>query len=156
MGIKVLKSRLQGDTLVLETSDGTASYDKRFLVAALLLQIARGDGRIEPEEAAQIIDLVEAHFNLGGAESLEIITRAMLELDEKPELLGMLMDLAPTFSDREKEDVALMGLKVVAADGRHEFDEMEMFNDTVNAMGISREIVHKAFDRYFAQTLPEL
>ncbi len=47
-----------------------------------------------------------------------------------------------------------MALKVIAADGRREVAEMEKFNQAVEAVNISPEIVHRAFDRYFAETLP--
>jgi len=73
---------------------------------------------------------------------------------DKPALANLLMDLAATISEREKEEIALMGLKVIAADGRREVSEMEQFNAAMNAMGISPEIVHRAFDRYFDQTMP--
>ncbi|MCP3994874.1 MAG: hypothetical protein GY722_07400 [bacterium] len=47
-----------------------------------------------------------------------------------------------------------MGLKVVAADGQRDVAEMEQFNRAVTAIGIFPEIVHRAFDRYFAETMP--
>ena len=47
-----------------------------------------------------------------------------------------------------------MGLKVVAADGRKDFEEMEQFKRAMDGIGISPEIVHRAFDRYFAETMP--
>jgi signal transduction histidine kinase len=47
-----------------------------------------------------------------------------------------------------------MALKVIAADGRREVAEMENFNQAVEGIGISPEIVHRAFDRYFAETMP--
>jgi uncharacterized tellurite resistance protein B-like protein len=154
MSSEILGSRLEGSSLVVETAGGTETYDSKFLVAAMLIDVARSSGQIEPEESSQIIDMLEAHFHIEGAESLELITRAMSEMDDKPELIGLLMGLAATLTDREKEDVAFMGLKVVAADGRRDFDEMEQFTKAMNAMGISPEIVHRAFDRYFAQTAP--
>jgi uncharacterized tellurite resistance protein B-like protein len=64
------------------------------------------------------------------------------------------LDLAPTLSNNDKLDVAVMGLKVVAADGQRHFSEMEQYNRAMGAMGISPEIVHQAFDRYFEQTSP--
>ena len=156
MSTEILGSRLRGSTLVVETSSGPETYDEKFLVAALLLNVARGNGLIEPEESGQIIDLLERHFNLAAAESLELVTRVMSELDDKPALIGLLMDLAPTLSRGEKENIALMGLKVVAADGRHDVAEMEKFRESMDALGIAPEIVHRAFDRYFAQTMPDL
>jgi hypothetical protein len=78
----------------------------------------------------------------------------MSELAEKPELAASLAELGQSLTDGDKEDIAVMALKVVAADGRREVGEMEQFNKAVAAIGISPEIVHRAFDRYFAETMP--
>ena len=150
----IFVSRLEGTKLIVETANGVKEYDAKFLVAALLVYIARGSGQIEPEESAQMIELIEGHFRLQSAQSLELITRAMTELTEKPELAEILIELATTLSDSEKEAIALMALKVVAADGHRHFEEMEQFNRAMEALQISPEIVHKAFDQYFAETLP--
>lgn len=151
---EILSSRLEGTKLIIETPDGVQTYDSQFAVAALLVFVARGSGRIEPEESAKMIELIEEHFHLQGAESLELITTAMSEMADKPTLVDLLTDLGPTLSDGDKEDIALMGLKVVAADGRRNVAEMEQFNRAMEAIGISPEIVHRAFDRYFAETSP--
>jgi hypothetical protein len=71
-----------------------------------------------------------------------------------PELGRLLIGLAPTLSDIDKEEIALMGLKVVAADGERRVEEMEQFSRAMEALEISPEIVHKAFDQYFAETMP--
>lgn len=150
----ILNSRLEGGRLIVETSQGIKSYDSQFLVAALLVFVARGSGQIEPEESAEMIELLEDYFHLQGAESLELLTTVIAELSDKPALGSLLADLGSSLSDAEKEDIALMGLKVVAADGRRHFDEMEQFNKVMASVGISPEIVHRAFDRYFAETRP--
>ena len=154
MSDDIIVSRLEGTKLIIETADGVEEYDSQFLVAALLIYIARGSGQIEPEESAQIIELIEEHFKLQGSESLELITRAMSEMIDKPELAELLTGLAPTLTDSDKEDIALMALKVIAADGHRDFAEMEQFNRAMEAIDISPEIVHKAFDQYFAETMP--
>jgi len=154
MSDTIKTTRLSGKELIVETSDGTEVYDAKFLVAALLIFVARGSGSIAPEESAKMIDLIEEHFKLQGAESLELLTRAMSELAEKPDLTDHLVELGRTLSDREKEDIAVMALKVIAADGRREVAEMEQFSIAVEAVGVSPEIVHRAFDRYFAETMP--
>lgn len=154
MSETIKTKRLEGTHLVVETREGTTTYDSRFLVAALLIYIARGSGTIEPEESAKMIDLIEEHFQMEGSESLELLTRAMSEMAENPELGQALIDLAPTLSDQDKEDIALMSLKVIAADGRRDVGEMEKFNEAVEALGISPDAVHRAFDRYFSETLP--
>lgn len=156
MGDDILVSRLEGNKLVVETGDEVTEYDSKFLIAAVLVYVARGNGQIEPEESARMIDLIEEHFKMQGPETLELLTRAISELDEEPELAPLLYDLGPTLSDTDKEDLALMGLKVVAADGKRHVAEMEQFNRAMEAIGVSPEIVHRAFDRYFAETMPGL
>ena len=154
MSDDIIVSRLAGSKLIVETADGVEEYDSQFLVAALLVYVARGDGEITPEESAQMIELIEERYHLQGAASLELITHAMNEMVDKPQLGLLLIDLVPTFSAAEKEDIALMALKVVAADGQRHFSEMEQFNRAMEAAGIAPEIVHRAFDRYFAETMP--
>ncbi len=154
MSDTIITSRLEGTTLVVETDTQTETYDSQFLVAALLIYIARGSGGIEPEETAKMLELIQGHFQLRGAESLELLTRAMSELAEKPELGKLLGELGRSLSDSDKEDIAVMALKVIAADGRRKVAEMEKFNEAVEAVGASPEVVHRAFDRYFAETMP--
>ena len=153
MSDTIITSRLEGTQLIVESDGKTETYDAQFLVAALLIFIARGSGRIEPEESAKMLDLIQEHFQLAGSESLELLTRAMSELAEKPELAELLTELGQSLSDDDKEDIAVMALKVIAADGRREVAEMEKFNQAVEAVGVSPEIVHRAFDRYFAETM---
>ena len=154
MNETIKTTRLEGNELIVETKHGTEVYDSKFLVAALLVYVARGSGRIEPEESARIIQLIRDHFNLQGSESLELITDAMAEMADQPALGGLLAELAPTLSDGDKEDIALMGLKVVAADGRRDVEEMEQFNRAMEAIAVPPEIIHRAFDRYFSETMP--
>ena len=53
-----LNSRVEDGKLIVETADGVEEYDSQFLVAAILMYIARGSGQIEPEESAKIIDMM--------------------------------------------------------------------------------------------------
>jgi len=155
MNDTIKSKRLEGTTLIIETRNGTETYDSQFIVAALLIFVAQSDGTIEPEESAKMIDLIEEHFHLQGSESLELLTRAMSEIAEKPELRQILADLGKSLSESDKEEIAVMALKVIAADGRRTVREMENFNQAVEAIGISPEIVHRAFDRYFAETVTD-
>lgn len=154
MSDTIITYRLENESLIVESKYGTETYDPQFLVAALLLYVARGSGTIEPEESSAMLELIEEHFDLAGADSLQLLTRAMSELSEKPELFKLIAELGQTLSDDEKEDIALMALKVIAADGRRDVAEMERFNRAVAAIEIPEATVHKAFDRYFSETLP--
>jgi uncharacterized tellurite resistance protein B-like protein len=154
MNQAIKSSRLEGTTLVVETESGTETYDSQFLVAALLVFIAQGGGAIEPEESTKMLELIQAHFHLHGSESLQLLMRAMSEMADKPELGELLTELGQTITDNDKEDIALMALKVIAADGRRQASELEKFNLVVEAIGTPAEVVHRAFDRYFAETMP--
>lgn len=150
----IVTSTLDGNVLVIETAEETRTYDSKFLVASLLIFVAQGSGQIEPEESAKMLDLITDHFKLQGAESLELLTRVMREMADRPDLVDSLAELGRTLSSEEKEEIALMALKVVAADGRRQVAEMEQFNAAMQAIEISPDIVHRAFDRYFAETMP--
>jgi uncharacterized tellurite resistance protein B-like protein len=155
MSDTIRTSTLRGNKLVVETKDGVRVYDYHFVAAALLIFVSRGSGTIEPEESAAMIELIREHFDLEGAESLDLLTRAMTEMAEDPDLGAELAKLGQTLAEAEKEDIAIMALKVIAADGKREFEEMEQFNLALEAIGAAPETVHRAFDRYFAETMPD-
>ena len=146
-----VEPRFEGTTLVIETSSGPESYDSQFLVAALLVFVAKGDGNISEKETEKMLQLVEDHFHLHSGESLALLSRAMADLAENPDLNSLLRDLSHILSPEEKEDIAIMLLKVIAADGQRDVDEMEMLNIAAEIIEISPEIRHSAFERYFAE-----
>jgi len=155
MSEKIFVSRLEGTKLIVETADGIEEYDTQFLVAGFLVFIARASGTIEPEESATMIELIEDHFQMQSAEALELISRAMSETAENPQLEDVWIEFASTLPDAEKGAVALMSLKVIAADGHREFVEMEEFKRAMEALQISPDIVRKAYDQFFEETLSE-
>jgi len=152
----VFISRIEGAKLVVDTADGEEEYDAKFLVAALLVYIGRSSGSIDSQESDKMIELLGEHFRIPGAEALEVITHAMHELDDKPQLIEAVLELESTSAAPEKEAMAIMSLKVIAADGRREFAEMEQFKQAMEALQISPEIVRKAFNQFFTETMPDL
>ncbi len=146
-----IEPRFEGTTLVIETSSGPETYDSQYLVAALLVFVAKGDGNISEKETAKMLQLVEEHFHLHSGESLALLTRAMAGLAENPDLDSLLRELSKLLTPEEKEDIAVMLLKVVAADDQRDVDEMEMLNIAAEVIDISAEARHRAFERYFAE-----
>lgn len=145
--------RIQGDALIIETQTTTEVYDAKYLVSALLVFVAKGDGEITSEETAEMLRLVSDHFDLQSSQSLELLTRAMADIAENPDFENLLKELAVLLNEIEKENVCLMMLKVVAADGRREVDELERFQRAATIIGISAETLHRAYDRYFEETM---
>jgi uncharacterized tellurite resistance protein B-like protein len=130
-------------------------HDGKLLVAGLLVFMARGSGRIEQQEADTMIALLSEYCEISGAEALELLQMAINELAEQPAAGAPLAERARSLSDERKEDLAYLALRVIAADGKREAAEMAQFNRAVEVAGIDPGIVHRAFDRFFAETMPE-
>ncbi len=152
MNEEPIDPRFEGNLLIIETSTETEVYDAQFLVAALLVYVAKGDGVITSQESERMLQLIGDHFHLRSAESLELLTRAMASIAENPDLDSLLRQLSTILSETDKEDVAVMMMKVLAADGRTDADEMEKMRAAGEIVGISARIMHNAYDRYFAET----
>jgi len=145
--------RFEGDALVIETQSATEVYDAKYLVAALLVFVAKGDGNISEPETAQMIDLVNEHFGLASSESLELLTNAMEDIADNPDFEGLLREMSKLLNLAEKEEVALMMLKVAAANGRKDAEEMETLRTAADIIDIPPDVLHRAYDRYFEETM---
>ncbi len=144
--------RLEGDMLLIETQDTTESYDAKYLVSALLVFVAKGDGTITRQETEEMLNLVNDHFGLQSSQSLELITNAMEDIADNPDFESLLRELSNLLNLWEKEEVALMMLKVAAADGRKDAEEMEKLRTAADIIEIPAETMHRAYDRYFEET----
>ncbi len=145
--------RIEGDELIIETVSGTESYDSKYLVAALLVFVAKGDGNISVKETQQMLALIEEQYQIASAESLALLTRAMADFAENPDMHNLLGEISSVLSREEKEDIALMLLKVAAADGRKDAEEMEKLSVAAEIIDIPADVMHRAYDRYFEETL---
>ena len=116
--------RIEGDELIIETQSRIEVYDSKYLLAGLLVFVARGDKTITANETQQMLALIEDEYKIPGAESLALLQRAIDDLAENPDMNSLLSDLSSVLSSDEKEDIAVMLLKVAAADGRKDAEEM--------------------------------
>jgi len=144
--------RIEGDELIIETQSRIEVYDSKYLLAALLIFVARGDKTITANETQQMLALIEDEYKIPGAESLALLQRAIDDLAENPDMNSLLSDLSSVLSSDEKEDIAVMLLKVAAADGRKDAEEMEKLQIAAEIMSIPPEVMHNAYDRYFEET----
>jgi uncharacterized tellurite resistance protein B-like protein len=144
-------TRFEGTQLIVETGSEREVYDAQFLVAALLVSIANSDGEISAIETEKMLQLVGEHFELRSSESLELLTGAMESLAENPDLTTILKELASILTSVDKEDVALMMFKVVAADGREGAEEMDTLNAAAAMIGIPPGSLQTARARFFAE-----
>ena len=144
--------RIEGDELIIETQSRIEVYDSKYLLAGLLVFVARGDKTITANETQQMLALIEDEFQIPGAESLALLQRAIDDLAENPDMNNLLSELSAVLSPDEKEDIAVMLLKVAAADGRKDAEEMEKLQIAADIMSIPPEVMHNAYDRYFEET----
>lgn len=144
--------RQDGEELIIETQNRTETYDAKYLVAVLLVFVAKGDGTISAAETQEMMTLIEAQFQMSGAESLALLTRAISDIAENPDMSGLLGEISAVLSVGEKEDIAVMLLKLVAADGRKNAEEMEKLRLAGEVMKIPDDAMHRAFDRYFEES----
>lgn len=144
-------TRFEGTKLIVETGSKKDVYDAKYLVAALLVSIANSDGEISAIETQKMLQLVGEHFELRSSESLELLTGAMEDLAENPDLTEILKELASILTSADKEDVAVMMYKVVGADGMETPEEMETLAAAAEMMGMLPESLRKARQRYFAE-----
>jgi uncharacterized tellurite resistance protein B-like protein len=149
-------SRIEGDELISETQGDTETYDAKYLVAVLLVYVAKGDGTISTAEGQEMMALIEDQYGISGAESLALLTRAISDIAENSDMSSLLREIGAVLGEAEKEHIAVMLLKLVAADGRKNAEEMGKLHTAGDMMGISEEAMHRAFDRYFeeSQVLP--
>jgi uncharacterized tellurite resistance protein B-like protein len=148
-----INPRFEGSTLVIETNNETETYDSQFLVAALLVYVAKGDGTISTSETEEMLQAIGRHFHLQSAQSLELLNRAIAGLADNPDLEGLLRQLSSILTADDKREIALMMLKVAAADGRKDAAEMEKLHIAAEIIDIPPEVLHQAFDDYFAETM---
>jgi uncharacterized tellurite resistance protein B-like protein len=149
---KPKEPRFEGDQMIIETQSATEVYDARYLFAALLVLVAKGDGTISDRESAEMVELLNDYFGISSAESLSLLTNAMEDAAENPDFEGLLRDISTLLSEAQKEEAAVMMLKVVAVDGRKDAEEMEKLRRAADVIEIPPDTLHRAYDRYFEET----
>ena len=142
--------RIESDEPI--TEDGAEIYDAKYLVAVALVFVAKGDGNISGPESGEMVELISNHFDIRRSQSLELLTIAIEDLAVNPGLKDLINELSNLLNDAEKEEIALMMLKVVAADGRKDAEEMSQLRRAAEVIEIPAETLHRAFDRYFEET----
>jgi uncharacterized tellurite resistance protein B-like protein len=142
---------LEGERLVVKSAPRNSFFDPRFLIAALLEHVARGDGVICDSEARAMIDLVADHFELDKSRAEQKFTHALALYSKNLDLATVGSLLRQILSPSEREEIVVMLLEVIAADGRQGSDELAALDEVADALAINPEERHAGFARYFEQ-----
>jgi uncharacterized tellurite resistance protein B-like protein len=140
---------LEGDKLVVSVAPRGSFFDPRFLVAALLDHVARGDGSVCDAEAKAMISLVANHFGLDTSVARHKFNHALALYSSSLDLAAVGALLSEILSAAEREEVLVILLQVIAADGRQGGDELEALDQVAVALSATSEEKHAAFSRYF-------
>lgn len=131
---------------------GPTADDRRFLMAVLLVSVARGDGSISQVESDKLIQLLCSRLRIRSAEALESLSAAVIAVADYQRVVPRLKNIAGNLSLEEKQDLLIMLLEVAAADGARHTEELGAINQASELLGMSREAVHAAFDSYFSSS----
>lgn len=119
------------------------------LVALLMVALARSDAQITQNE--EVFQLAGEYFRVRSAASLALLMDAIKHLPEPPDLSSLVNQWDSGLDPADKEDVAVMMLKIVAADGKRDAQQMAMLHKAADMIDITPESLHLAFNRFFDQ-----
>ncbi|QFU76416.1 hypothetical protein EY643_12500 [Halioglobus maricola] len=143
---------LSGNVLSIVANSENGFFDPRFLVAALLDHVAHGDGSVSEVESETMLALVSDHFSLDETATRSRLAHALNLYAGSMDLAEVGRVLREILTPAEREEVMLMMLRVVAADGRQGADELRAIDEVVACLELTEEERHAAFQRYFASS----
>jgi uncharacterized tellurite resistance protein B-like protein len=127
-----------------------ANRETENAVASVLALAAMSDKSVSTEETERLVVILRKGFALEGGAALSLITRAIHDLPVHSSMGDLLVDLNRALGIRDKEDLVVMLLEVIAADGHKEAEEMEVLAHTVYGLNVSDKSLQRAYRRYFA------
>ena len=140
---------IEGNGVAISRPRRPGFFDPRFLVAALLDHVARGDGQICDAEAVAMVELIAAHFGLDRQQAEARLGHALNLYSQSMDLTTVGELLGEVLRGDERIDVMWMLLQVAAADGRRRSDELAAVDRAAQALNLSDEERHAGFQRYF-------
>ncbi len=141
---------IEGARLRFGMGEQTTSRDAQFLLSALLLFAAKGDGNISSLESQKMIELLSKRLNLTSSEALESLSGAVMSLADDQDIVQKLRKMSERLSAMEKQEVFTMMLEVAAIDGKRDSGEIEAINFASRILDMSQHAVHEAFGSYFS------
>jgi uncharacterized tellurite resistance protein B-like protein len=149
MGKRDKPLHFEGAQLVVGAGEQARTYDARFLLASLLVYVAKGDGSISSIESQKMIELLASRLNIRSAEAMESLSSAVMTLADDHDIAQTLRKVSEGLSKGEKLEVFTMMLDVAAVDGKQDPGEIEAINVAARILGMPRAEVHTAYRSYF-------
>lgn len=129
----------------------SARYDTAYIVASLLVLVARGDGEVCQAEIDTMIGLVAQRFELTSAAALEHIKTAMQETSCDLELPQIVRARVRHLGVSDKQQILTMLLEVAQADGVQQADELRAIEVAAKLIDLPAAAVHEVYRVYFSR-----
>jgi uncharacterized tellurite resistance protein B-like protein len=123
--------------------------DAQLAVAAVLSLASGSDGGETTSETVRMLELLKDRFGLKGTEALELLSRGR-ERHAGQAAGDILGTLDRRLGLPAKEDLLLMLLTVIAADGAKDAAEFEVLEDAATALRVPDTVTERAYGKYFA------
>ena len=148
-----IASQLKFDINPFKLGAGEQSerYDSRFLLSALLVFVAKGDGNISNIESQKLVELLSSRFGIRNSEALDHLSKAVMALTDDGGVTATLRNFSQRMSIEEKRDVFTMMLEIAAADGKQEAAEIDAIDEAAKIMAIPQDAIHNAYEAYFSR-----
>ena len=127
----------------------STDINAQIATASLLAVAANSDGSIDSVETEKMVGVLRKRFELTSTVALDLVTRAIDELSTGDASRRLFDELNERLTLKQKDDLLLMVLEVIAADGEKEAREMALLDQTVTALNISDRQLSNIYDRYF-------
>lgn len=127
------------------SDEQAGSRGRRFLVSALLLFVAKGDGNISGVESTRMIDLLSSRMNIRNAEALDSLTEVLNALQDDANIARKLRDIAARLTARQKREILDMMLDVAAVDDVRDEGETEAIDMATRILDMSQSEIGDAY-----------
>jgi uncharacterized tellurite resistance protein B-like protein len=127
----------------------STDINAQMAIASLLAVAANSDGSIDSAESEKMVGVLRKRFDLTSNVALDLVTRSIDELSAGDASRRLFNELNERLTLKQKDDLLLMVLEVIAADGEKEAREMALLDQTVTALKISDRQLSKIYSRYF-------
>jgi len=133
------------------SDEQTDAQDKRFLVSALLVFVAKGDGNISDIESGRMIDLLADRLQLSNAEALESLSTVLNAMQDEDDIARRLRAIGTRLTDRQKRELFTMMLDVAAVDEVRDEGETQAINMGSRILGMSEDLIREACRDFFGR-----
>ncbi len=123
----------------------------QMMVAGVLAVAAHSDGVTTSSEINRMVELMREKYPLKSSEALDLITRGVETYADQDSLRSLFSELNDRLPLAHKEELVVMVLEVLAADGMKKPQELSWLEEALEALGVPDEIMNNVYGKYFSQ-----